>query len=331
MITYNHEKFIAQAIESVLIQETSFPVELVIGEDCSTDGTRQVVMAFAQLHPNIIRPLLPEGNVGMHRNLQSVLQACRGEYIAFLEGDDYWTSPQKLQKQANFMDSHPDFSICGHRMMHIFQDSAEGTPYPSPVQKEYGTLEDILRCNYLPTCSVVFRTSFLPEMPAWTRTLQHGDWPIWVLLAERGPVGFINEVWANYRVHSGGVWMGASTEARLAGLKTTIKTIHKHLTKPHPAARRAALFNMHLFGASQFCRQGDYSQVRTRLLLALVISPVAFVRSGEVRALIGKQARLYAIKKGLEPLKRRYYRARIWAGAERRKMWQSAKALVGRL
>jgi glycosyltransferase involved in cell wall biosynthesis len=100
MITYNHEKFIAQAMESVLAQQTDFPIELVIGEDCSTDGTREIVEQFAARYPDVIRPILHEKNVGMHRNGQAVLEACNGEYLAFLEGDDYWTNPAKLQSQV---------------------------------------------------------------------------------------------------------------------------------------------------------------------------------------------------------------------------------------
>ena len=103
VITYNHEKFIGQAIESVLMQETAFVVELVIGEDCSTDGTRRIVQAYAEKYPNVIRALLPEKNLGMARNYDAVWQACRGKYIAWLEGDDYWRTPQKLQKQVALM------------------------------------------------------------------------------------------------------------------------------------------------------------------------------------------------------------------------------------
>src|ERR1039457_6922720 len=86
MITYNHEKFIAQAIEGVLRQETDFPVELVIGEDCSTDGTRKVVQDYATRYPNVIRALLPASNLGMMRNAVETLRACRGEHLAALEG-----------------------------------------------------------------------------------------------------------------------------------------------------------------------------------------------------------------------------------------------------
>ena len=107
MIAYNREPFIAQAIESVLMQETAFVVELVIGEDCSTDGTRRIVQAYARKYPNVIRALLPEKNLGISRNYEAVWQACRGKYIAWLDGDDYWRSPQKIAKAGGLDGSQP--------------------------------------------------------------------------------------------------------------------------------------------------------------------------------------------------------------------------------
>ena len=124
MITYNHERFIAQAIESVLMQQTDFAVELVIGEDCSTDGTREIVRAYGERYPERVHPLLHEHNLGLkgHNNFVATLKACRGQYIALLEGDDYWTDPHKLQKQVDFLDGHPEYVGCFHNAMEVFDD-----------------------------------------------------------------------------------------------------------------------------------------------------------------------------------------------------------------
>jgi glycosyltransferase involved in cell wall biosynthesis len=110
MITYNHAPYIAQAIEGVLRQRTDFPFELVIGEDCSTDGTRDIVFDYQKRHPDVIRVVTSERNVGMKQNSYRTGRACRGKYIAFCEGDDYWHHPLKLQKQVYHIDSHPE---CG--------------------------------------------------------------------------------------------------------------------------------------------------------------------------------------------------------------------------
>ena len=201
MLTYNHERFIAQAIESVLMQETNFPIELVIGEDCSTDGTREIVRWYAALYPETVCALLPEKNIGVHANFDAVLKNCRGTYIAMLEGDDYWTSTNKLQSQVDFLDSRPDYTLCGTRFCTIQDDKPFVPPVSSPVEKESGTLEDLLRWNYLLTCTVVFRAGLIDEIPAHFRQVRNLDMALWAMLAERGRVGFINEEMAAYRMH----------------------------------------------------------------------------------------------------------------------------------
>jgi glycosyltransferase involved in cell wall biosynthesis len=110
MITYNHAAYIAQAIEGVLQQQTKFHFELIIGEDCSTDGTREIVFDYQKKYPDIIRVITSDTNVGMKKNGLRTLKACRGKYIAFCEGDDYFHHPRKLQKQADYLESNPD---CG--------------------------------------------------------------------------------------------------------------------------------------------------------------------------------------------------------------------------
>jgi len=110
MVTYNHESFIAQAIEGILNQETSFPFELIIGEDCSTDRTRDIVMTYQREHSGIIRVVTSEKNVGMRKNGRRVELKCRGKYIAYIDGDDYWHDPRKLQMQVDYLESHPE---CG--------------------------------------------------------------------------------------------------------------------------------------------------------------------------------------------------------------------------
>jgi len=100
MITYNHEKYIREAIDGVLMQKTDFPIELIIGEDCSTDNTREIVIEYTKKHPEIVKPQLPNENRGMQNNFMGIYNAALGKFIALCEGDDYWTDPYKLQKQV---------------------------------------------------------------------------------------------------------------------------------------------------------------------------------------------------------------------------------------
>ncbi len=111
MTTYNHSRFIAQAIDSVLSQKTNFPIELIIGEDCSTDNTRQICLDYQQKDPTIIRLFLPEENVGFLRNYGQLLKLCRGKYIAIISGDDYWCDSTKLQKQYDCLEQKEGYGF----------------------------------------------------------------------------------------------------------------------------------------------------------------------------------------------------------------------------
>ena len=111
MITFNHEPYIARAIEGVLMQETDFPIELVIGEDCSTDGTREIVLEYQKKHLETIRVITSARNVGPNVNELRTDKACRGRYVAYCEGDDYWHHPLKLQKQVDYLESHPEVGL----------------------------------------------------------------------------------------------------------------------------------------------------------------------------------------------------------------------------
>lgn len=207
MITYNHEKYIAQAIESVLMQETDFDFELVIGEDCSTDRTREVVMSYKERYPDRIHLLLPPENMGVQENFAATIQACGGKYLAFLEGDDYWTSRKKLQRQVDFLERHPASSICFHNVT-VFFDETSGDkklyslPYSSP--NEISTILDIINENIIPTCSVMYVRGTLPDIPEWTKKYWMMDWPLHLLVATKGDIGFIDIPMAAYRRHSDG-------------------------------------------------------------------------------------------------------------------------------
>jgi glycosyltransferase involved in cell wall biosynthesis len=252
MITYNHEPFIGQAIESVLMQCTDFPFELVIGEDCSTDSTRHVVLDFQRRYPERIRLVLHPENIGMHRNVGATLGACQGNYIASIEGDDYWTTRDKLQRQLEFLETHPECSMCFHDAAIVYEngrpDSAPATyawlgrEKPPPIV----TLEHLLVGCFIPTCGVMFRRKVLGEIPTWTHELTFLDWTINILLAGRGNIGFLNEVMGVYRVHSGGVWSGMDRRFQLQQLIRFYGLIGKHLGSRYSTVRNQRLGKAYL-------------------------------------------------------------------------------------
>ena len=114
-ITYNHEPYLPQALDGCLMQRTTFPIEIILAEDCSTDGTRAICEEYAKRYPDKIRYIWSETNVGAVANERRAMEAAQGKYIAFCEGDDYWTDADKLQRQVDFMESHPDYSVTFHR------------------------------------------------------------------------------------------------------------------------------------------------------------------------------------------------------------------------
>jgi len=233
MITYQHEAFIAQAIESVLRQQTPFPVELVIGEDCSTDGTREIVQRYAARYPEAVRPLLARQNLGMHENLRQTLSACRGQYVAFLEGDDYWTSPQKLERQVAFLDAHPEFVMCYHRVRFFLEGEDRGFfEEPPPERRTHRTIESLLNYSSIATCSVVCRRAWLPEPPVGFTALRMADWPLWMLLARHGDVGFVDELMAEHRFHDGGIYSSLNGHERLQAQVEVLEWIANQLP-PH--------------------------------------------------------------------------------------------------
>ena len=191
VITYNQARYIAQAVESALMQQTDFPLEIVVGEDCSTDETRAILLDLQARHPSRLRLLLGDRNIGMMANLEKTFTECRGRYIAILEGDDYWTDPHKLQKQFEALEAHADWTVCFHSVRCMHEDG--GQPdfvFPRTSPGEVLAIDDILRRNFIQTCSVVYRR-VISELPAWLSTLKLGDWPLHILHAEHGKIGFL--------------------------------------------------------------------------------------------------------------------------------------------
>ena len=207
MITFNQEAYVEQAIESVLLQQFNFTIELVISDDYSSDNTRNILKKYKEKYPKIINLLLPNFNQGMHLNFMNTLAACRGQYIALLEGDDYWTSNLKLQKQIDFLDHNINCSICFHKVLCVYEDnSSKSYSFPDKKYSSYTSLEDLFLGNFMSTCSVVYRNRLFEEVPPWYFKLKVGDWPLHIFNAEHGSIGFIDETMGIYRIHQNGVW-----------------------------------------------------------------------------------------------------------------------------
>jgi glycosyltransferase involved in cell wall biosynthesis len=216
LTTYNHEKWIAQAIESALMQQTNFDYEVVIMEDCSTDSTRDIVIDYQRRNPDKIRLVLSEKNKCDNTNFMMAWQTSPSQYVAILDGDDFWTSAHKLQKQADYLDAHPGLALCFHNVTG-FREGRKGMlwNYNPPEQKEVSTLEDLWAGNFIAGCSPMLRKGLIKEFPEWYATAQWGDWPLFILAAQHGKIRYIDEVMGAYRVHGEGYWSGLSQPERV--------------------------------------------------------------------------------------------------------------------
>ena len=163
-----------------------FDFQLIIGEDCSQDKTREIVINYQKKYPQIIRLLLANKNQGMMANWIKTLQVAKSQYLAVLEGDDYWTDRYKLQKQVDFLDKHPNHSLCFHSVEAFYQDQPDKT-YLIPSKTENFNFKSLLQHNFITACSVMYRHGLVKKIPDWFLSLN---------------IGFINQVMARYRRHS---------------------------------------------------------------------------------------------------------------------------------
>jgi glycosyltransferase involved in cell wall biosynthesis len=218
MMTRNHDKYIEQAVESVVGQKCEFPVELLIGEDFSKDNTRDKCFKLQEKYPNLVRLIVASNNVGITNNFLRLACRAKGKYIALLEGDDYWTNPEKLVKQFSIMESHPDYSWCGAKTLNRTFWAKE---------KEFYDIEDVLNRYIMHTSSIMFRSELIesyprfPDIVAWESMLC-------AYLTERGKCGFLNEVVSYYRRHEGGLWTGANLDNRMRMTKIFTNTMDQY-------------------------------------------------------------------------------------------------------
>ena len=224
MITYNQEKFIREAIEGVLKQKTTFPIQLIISEDCSTDNTAEIVKKYVENNPKIIKANYNLHNIGGQANSIKTLKTCNGKYIALCEGDDYWTDPFKLQKQVDFLEANEDFTICFHKVNFRFEDSVGGIFITNSNQKEISTIEDLANGNFICTLSCVFRNNFKDSIPDFLQKCPIGDYPLHLWNAQFGKIKYLDENMATYRVHKDGMW---EIKSEFEKTKTLIYTIEE--------------------------------------------------------------------------------------------------------
>jgi glycosyltransferase involved in cell wall biosynthesis len=229
MITYNQARFIDQAIASAVSQRVNFDYEIIVSDDHSSDGTPEVIRDYHRRYPAKIIPLLRNSNVGMMINFKESLAACSGQYVALLEGDDYWTSEDKLQKQVNFLDEHPDYAVCCHRAQLVYE-TGEHPPgvMPTLAAGSY-TIDDLFAVNWIATGSVMYRWGSLSLLPDWFLPLKMADWPLHILIGTAGRIHLMDDLMSVYRIHGGGVWSSMARAQQLRETARMLATIRSHI------------------------------------------------------------------------------------------------------
>jgi glycosyltransferase involved in cell wall biosynthesis len=212
--TYNHAPFIAQTIEGILIQKTNFDIEILIGDDASTDDNQLIIKECQGKYPDKIKAFLHEKNLGPiaprelggKNNVAFLFLQAKGEYIALCEGDDYWTDENKLQKQVDFLDQNPDYALVHHQLLVTYEDGSESHYFNPENQKETSSIEDLLKDETwnLGTASTVFRNVFA-SFPAWWMKTASGDLGIFLMATQFGKIKYFSETMGCYRKHKGGM------------------------------------------------------------------------------------------------------------------------------
>lgn len=210
--TYNQESYIADAIESFLMQKTNFKYEILIHDDASTDNTRSIIKKYEKQYPDIIKPIYQEENKyskGIKVNYEYNFKRSKGKYIALCEGDDYWTDPYKLQKQVDYMESNPECTLCMHMVEAVNADTKQSLRFIRPYNyNKICSTEEVMMGGggFVGTNSLLFPKKAFKNAPEFYHNCPVGDYPLQILLTYKGYAYYMNENMSAYRVNSKNSW-----------------------------------------------------------------------------------------------------------------------------
>jgi glycosyltransferase involved in cell wall biosynthesis len=269
MIAFKHEAYIRQAIESILSQDVDFPIELVIGDDCSPDGTAVICEEIAA-RDSRIRLLSRERNLGVMPNFSRTLRACRGEYIAVCEGDDYWTDPFKLRKQVRFLETHTEYSGSTHQAQ-VMVDNLPVRQFRENVLPILVT-SDLIGGRLFHMASVMFRKPVVdlfcnaPLVLGCDRLLNF-------CMSFVGKIHYSEESMCVYRLHATGMSSNATVEQMKLELNSVsyLKKIQPHFPKYR--------YLSYIYAAIGLCQAARLDQKLYYLMLSFVYSFANFPRN----------------------------------------------------
>lgn len=262
---FQHAQYLPSAIEGVLTQSGDVSFELLVGDDGSDDGSRDIVARYAAAHPAIVRPFLPTSNMGGGGKVlfDELVKRSRGAYIAFLDGDDYWTSPAKLAHQARYLDEHPECAMCFHNVLVQIMDGPRAdAPFNSAEQQPKVTVRELLDANVVASCSPVYRRQTLDPLPDWYFEMPWGDWPLHFMAARHGEIHYLPDLMGVYRIHEKGMYSGLQRLQTLEALTVLIERLEGIVPAQDEAYRRERLARAWAERASCHVEQDDSRSAR---------------------------------------------------------------------
>ena len=201
-MVYNHEPFLQKCLDGFMMQKCKFDFEIVLGEDCSTDNSRNLILNFAKMYPGKFKLILHKYNVGANANQKLVFENCKGKYIAMCEGDDYWTDPLKLQKQVDFLEVNENFSFCFGQAKTFNQMSNEWGNYDTGEKSIYNVPDLIERC-FFNTSTILVRNH--PSINKLNHIFYSGDVALAMTILKLGPAYKMDAIFSVYRIHIEGI------------------------------------------------------------------------------------------------------------------------------
>lgn len=199
--SHNQERFIREALDSVLCQKTTFPFEIIISDDASSDGTVDILKHYQQQYPNNIQLILGKTNIGGPANLKRVIEASHSKYITCLDGDDFYTDPYKLQKQVDFLEANTEYAACFHNTWYADENGHLKGLFNRPDFHAVHDARELIRERwFVPIHSAIMRREYI-EFPEWYNTVMNDDYVVHLSVAKHAPYYFIPDVMVAYRHH----------------------------------------------------------------------------------------------------------------------------------
>jgi glycosyltransferase involved in cell wall biosynthesis len=235
--TYQHGPYLEACLESILMQRCDFAYEVLLGEDASTDGTREIAQRYAAAHPHRIRLFLHDrsqviridGRVTGRHNFLNNLRHARGRYLCHIDGDDRWTDPDRLRIMVEKMEQEPDLGLAFHNAMNVWPNGRR-EPFMDPAQAQARyTRRDLTVRNFIPTAGVIWRWNGLRELPRPFRAGPFGDWVLNIHFAGTGPVGYVDRMMCERHVNPGSIMSVLSPIRSCRALALAYEVMHEQV------------------------------------------------------------------------------------------------------